>query len=291
LLREPWNPIIQQDVPDLYVADFGIASHVQTVGTRVTGQRGTPGYEASVRAPSTRLVTLYLNGLQEIRGKGHEAAFSQKSDVYAFGCILYRLCTLVEPIVLDDIKPRDISMDYSTELLSLISTMLSSERDARPTAAQVKDQLTAIGLQLLQPKSTTCRVCEQAFPTRKELFTHIKSTGHKSRVIIRDPHPQLNDQASKDDPGLTIRGFADAPAKYHYDDNELDAIDPSPCIVCDKHFNNKRQFFSHLYGVHHYRGLNYVLKRKAENDLSEDAAKRDERLAKWIRRDMMRHDN
>jgi hypothetical protein len=43
--------------------------------------------------------------------------------------------------------------------------------------------------------------------------------------------------------------------------------------------------------VHHYRGLNYVLKRKAENDLSEDVAKRDERLAKWIRRDMMRHDN
>jgi hypothetical protein len=49
LLREPWNPMTQRDVPDLFVADFGIASHVQTVGTRITGQRGTPGYEAPVR--------------------------------------------------------------------------------------------------------------------------------------------------------------------------------------------------------------------------------------------------
>jgi hypothetical protein len=50
LLREPWNPVIQRDVPDLYVADFGIASLVQGVGTRITSQRGTPGYEAPVRA-------------------------------------------------------------------------------------------------------------------------------------------------------------------------------------------------------------------------------------------------
>jgi hypothetical protein len=48
LLREPWNPMTQRDVPDLYVADFGIASHVQTMATRITGQRGTPGYEAPV---------------------------------------------------------------------------------------------------------------------------------------------------------------------------------------------------------------------------------------------------
>tara|TARA_R110002003_G_scaffold171_3_gene13861 strand:- start:9416 stop:9919 length:504 start_codon:yes stop_codon:yes gene_type:complete len=48
LLRESWNPLTQRDVPDLYVADFGIASQVQTIGTRITGQRGTPGYEAPV---------------------------------------------------------------------------------------------------------------------------------------------------------------------------------------------------------------------------------------------------
>jgi hypothetical protein len=48
LLLEPWDSITQRDVPDLFVADFGIASHVQTIGTRVTAQRGTPGYEAPV---------------------------------------------------------------------------------------------------------------------------------------------------------------------------------------------------------------------------------------------------
>lgn len=39
---------MQQDVPQLVVADFGIASRVQNVATQFTGQRGTPGYEAPV---------------------------------------------------------------------------------------------------------------------------------------------------------------------------------------------------------------------------------------------------
>lgn len=38
----------QRDVPDLYIADFGIANQVQTLRTRLTGQRGTPGYEVPV---------------------------------------------------------------------------------------------------------------------------------------------------------------------------------------------------------------------------------------------------
>lgn len=51
LLGEPWDPITQETVPSLYLADFGIASHVQTIGTRMTGARGTPGYEAPVFSP------------------------------------------------------------------------------------------------------------------------------------------------------------------------------------------------------------------------------------------------
>lgn len=38
----------QRDVPHLYLADFSIASQVQTLSTRITAQRGTPGYEAPV---------------------------------------------------------------------------------------------------------------------------------------------------------------------------------------------------------------------------------------------------
>ncbi|KAF2709873.1 kinase-like protein [Pleomassaria siparia CBS 279.74] len=49
LLSEAWDPTTQGAVPHLFLADFGIASHVQTIGTRLTGRRGTPGYEAPVK--------------------------------------------------------------------------------------------------------------------------------------------------------------------------------------------------------------------------------------------------
>jgi serine/threonine protein kinase len=162
LLCEPWNPLTQRDVPDLYVADFGMASQVLTLATRVTGGRGTPGYEAP-----------------EIRG--YQAAFSQKSDVYAFGCILHRLCTLDDPTILDDIKPTDILGDYSIELLTLISSMLSFERDARPTALQVKEQLATIGLKMFPSiirNSPTCLVCRRSFPSKNQLWKHLKQVGH-----------------------------------------------------------------------------------------------------------------
>jgi len=48
LLREPWNPLTEQIVPELSIADFGISSRVRTLNTRLTTQRGTPGYEAPV---------------------------------------------------------------------------------------------------------------------------------------------------------------------------------------------------------------------------------------------------
>jgi hypothetical protein len=93
---------------------------------------------------------------------------------------------------------------------------------------------------------------------------------------------------------MTIRGAAHAPAplQHHYDDDAtLDTPDPSPCVVCNKHFNTKRQFFKHLHGVHHYRGLKYVTKRKAENGPNIDSDdERDGRFIKWMRRDMQKHD-
>ncbi|KAH8722744.1 kinase-like domain-containing protein [Phaeosphaeriaceae sp. PMI808] len=59
LLRKPWNPITQTDVPDLHVADFGIASRTQSMSTRLTTHRGTPGYEAPVKDPY--LTTFHLS--------------------------------------------------------------------------------------------------------------------------------------------------------------------------------------------------------------------------------------
>jgi hypothetical protein len=47
-LREPWNLMTQRYVPDLYIVDLDITSHIQIIDTRISGQRGTPGYEAPI---------------------------------------------------------------------------------------------------------------------------------------------------------------------------------------------------------------------------------------------------
>jgi hypothetical protein len=173
--------------------------------------------------------------------------------------------------------------------MSLISSMLNSERDARPTATQVKDQLSAIALEIFQPRKITCRACKKAFPDHAGLLQHLKETGHKRKFVAKETHLDHEQNIPEDETGLTIRGIADAPVNYHYDDTELDAIDPSPCLVCDTHFDTKRDFFRHLYGVHHYRGLKYVLKRRAESSLDANVDKEDERQAKRIWKDMPRH--
>jgi hypothetical protein len=191
----------------------------------------------------------------------------------------------------DDIKPQDISVLYSAELLNLISAMLSSERDARPTATQVKDQLTAIALQLFHPKTVKCRACAETFPSRNQLTKHLKKTGHNRSTAVKDLTVLPAPGATGKDNDLRVRGCAEAPAQYYYDEEDLDVVNPSPCAVCHRHFDTKRQFFGHLLGgPHHYRSAKYVQKRKAENELNIDVEKEDERLTKWIRKDMLRHD-
>ncbi|PSN66131.1 kinase-like protein [Corynespora cassiicola Philippines] len=169
LLKDKWNPLTDLEVPDLFVADFGLASRVGTIGTRFTGQRGTPGYEAP-----------------EIREQGYHAAFSQKSDIYAFGCVLYRLCTLEDPDDVDDLKPEEISDNYSIDLLGLISCMLSSDRDHRPTAAQVKAHLLSLMPRYL-PNARSCRTCGFLFVSANQLRKHLKQTGHYRQVNPSGP--------------------------------------------------------------------------------------------------------
>ena len=258
LLKEPWNPLTQPDVPDLYIADFGIASQVQTLATRITGGRGTPGYEAP-----------------EIRG--YQAAFSQKSDVYAFGCILHRLCTLEDPTILDDVKPMDISGDYSLELLNLVSTMLRCERDHRPTATQVKNDLAAIGLKMFPATVQTapsCLICRQSFPSKTQLWKHLKAVGHHKQPK-RTSNLFTGDRDVRDGPqpsvatatvGLRIRGVADAPTEYHDDNTAQGGDDLAPCVVCWRDYESKRKLYKHLYCNEHVRRQKTVQKRLAELD-------------------------
>lgn len=227
---------------------------------------------------------------QEIRGQGDQARFSEKSDIYAFGCIMYRLCSLEDPNIVDDLQPIDISTDYSHELMSLVSSMLCTNRDFRPNASQIKDQLAAIALRLFSKPGNVCRTCNSEFISKNALIKHVKKAGH-GRKAQMDIVMKQSSAPSEPEAQLKIRGCAEAPPQYHYDENELDDLIPSPCAVCKRHFDTKRQFFGHLYGGRHYRGLKYVQKRKAEDEFDVDMEKKDERLTKWIRKDMERDMN
>lgn len=267
LLKESWNPLTQRDVPDLYVADFGIASQVQTLATRITGRRGTPGYEAP-----------------EIRG--YPAAFSQKSDVYAFGCILHRICTLEEPKILDDTKPNDIAGDYSFELLSLVSSMLSSKREDRPTATQVKERLAAVVRKMFTVavnNSPTCLICHQSFPSKTQLWKHRKAIGHHKQsdnnlnIGNRDMKSEPRSSIAVEDVELRIKGVADAPANYHYDNIAQGGENLSPCVVCWRDYASKRQLYKHLYCNEHVRKQKLVTKRLAGIDEVEVKANKRQR--------------
>jgi serine/threonine protein kinase len=230
---------------------------------------------------------------QEIRDQGYHAAFSQKSDIYALGCILYRICTLQEPYLLDGIKPRDMSEDYSFDLLELVSSMLGTNRDERPTASQVKDHLAATALHSFQVATPHCPTCSETFPSKTQLSKHQEKTGHK-RHTAGDKSPfEPVEQSAKENTGLRIRGAANAEnatnaASEYYDDVKAtnDATNSPSCIVCRNNFNKKKQFFGHIHGANHCRSARYIAKRRAD----VDADKEDQRLAKWIRKDMMRDD-
>ncbi|KAF2028660.1 hypothetical protein EK21DRAFT_29323, partial [Setomelanomma holmii] len=156
-----------------------------------------------------------------------------------------------------------------------------------------------------------CRVCKQAFVSKNALQKHLKKTGHNKRDASSQDTPRtakaplahrittstakipLANCITKDEPGLAVRGCADGPAQYHYNKENFDVIDPSPCAVYDRYFDTKRQFFSHLLGARrHWRDVRYVLKRKREreNEVTVDVEMEDERLAKWMRKDMIRQD-
>jgi hypothetical protein len=106
---------------------------------------------------------------------------------------------------------------------------------------------------------------------------HVKKTGHnRTDTAIHTP---------RDGPDLRTRECAALPTQYHHDEEDLDDIDPSSCVVCSRHFNTKRQFFAHL-GGGHYRGPIYVQKDKAELYQETKSSKKEKRLVDWIRKDV-----
>lgn len=203
-------------------------------------------------------------------------------------------------MVLDDIKPRDIAVDYSMDLLVLVSAMLSTDRDDRPTASQVKMLLAAIAKELFKTAGEKCGTCQREFISKNALRKHVKKAGHGRNFAptAQPSHAQASVQDSKtshraveNDSQFTIRGVADAPTRYFYDDAELDASGPSICMACNRHFKTKRQLFAHLGAGHHFRSAKYISKRKAEMDATTvDGQEKEGRFIKWMRKDMQHHD-
>jgi serine/threonine protein kinase len=97
--------------------------------------------------------------LKEIRGRRPNVICSERSDMYALGCVLYRLCTLEELDQAARVKPLDISPDYSVDLLSLIGSMPSYDRVDRPTAIAVKHHLLQLIRRYLDLQAKDCRRC------------------------------------------------------------------------------------------------------------------------------------
>jgi hypothetical protein len=190
-----------------------------------------------------------------------------------------------------------MSEDHSLDLLELVSAMLSTNRDERPTASQVKDHLAATALHSFQVATPHCPTCSETFPSKNQLSKHQKKTGHR-RHTAGDKSPfEPVEQEANENVGLRIRGAANAgiatnSASEHYHDVKAtnDATNPPSCIVCRKSFNKKKQFFGHIHGANHCRSARYIAKRRADTDLDVDTDKEDSRFVKWIRKDMIRHD-
>jgi len=190
------------------------------------------------------------------------------------------------------------------DLLSLVSAMLSTDRDERPTASQVKEQFAAIATKHFASTGEQCPTCQRKFISKNALRKHVKKAGHarnntapmqaSNTHLSRAQGPQMQDfktnySANPYDPQMTIRGAADAPTKYFYDDAELDAPESSICMACDKHFKTKRQLYAHLAAGHHFRSAKYIQKRKAEFDPAT-MDRKEGRFIKWMRKDMHKGD-
>jgi serine/threonine protein kinase len=286
LLGTPWDPATQETVPNLYLADFRIASHVQTLGSRLTSYRGTQGYKAP-----------------ELLGQD-PTAFSQKSDIYALGCMFFYLLTLNPPgLIITDLEFDQISLHYSQDLICIVSAMLSSDRTFRPTATEVREYLTAHIHTNISSTAKECRKCRRIIFTGNQYKKHTKSCivnlsytdadrpitakemrwfdsipgfwsddepsasnsggnrGQNGQVdVSREPNTQIKNSSTQAQLPLVHLPSQSTRTVSWMDEQ----ADPAPCAACLKRFSSKRKLMNHLYCGHHVRKPKYVQKRLYE---------------------------
>jgi hypothetical protein len=179
------------------------------------------------------------------------------------------------------LKPFEISQNYSIDLLSLISSMLSEDPVDRPTAANVKSQLMVLIRKNISPSAQECYKCGNVFLSNTQLRKHMKAV-HRPIIgsvdfksgkgqapkFSEDPTPDIwiEDRLEFDNGSMTIQPLADGTAHG--------TVDPSPCLVCMRNFNSKKRFFQHLHCQNHWRNEYYVLKRRSENEININNSKR-----------------
>jgi hypothetical protein len=88
---------------------------------------------------------------------------------------------------------------------------------------------------------------------------------------------------------LKIRGCADASVQHYYDEGDSDLGKSTPCAVCGRRFNQESVLRAFRWCQPHSRSKTRA-KRKAEWENNIDAEQGGERITKWIRKDIGRHD-
>lgn len=102
--------------------------------------------DGTVQFAQTQIGTPYYMSPELFKNK----PYNHKSDVWALGCVLYELCTLVHPFDAGNIQGlaqkimkgsyAPISAKYSTSLRNLVSSMLAVNVNSRPSVAEVLQQ-------------------------------------------------------------------------------------------------------------------------------------------------------
>ncbi|KAF2709874.1 hypothetical protein K504DRAFT_378301 [Pleomassaria siparia CBS 279.74] len=172
--------------------------------------------------------------------------------------------------------------------------MLSSTREARPTATELKEYLMAHIHRNVSPTATECHACHRVFFSLDKAREHFQrcpgdvwTTTYQTKdtfptvspvthhTLLPSPRDSIPTQplgfVSTNDHGnpTKTRGEASTPDMHtsytlnkHFSEK---TFHPPPCAACLKTFHSKRKLYTHLYCGHHVRRPKYVHNKLSQN--------------------------
>ena len=113
--------VFEDDKLTLKITDFGIAKHLSSLTDYMTASKWTQSYAAPELLKNER--------------------FHLEPDIWALGCIFYKLCTTKLPygVAYSLHKPPSMTLlrNYSVRVRNLILSLLKANRKERPNITQV----------------------------------------------------------------------------------------------------------------------------------------------------------